>query len=134
MEEERVYNELSHTVVGSSLTSPAAAAAAVHRTRTVSSPVPSARPLSPGLNLGEGVTGSAVGVAAAHLPRPVAARSSRSVSSPVPTPYAAPGVIQVEATATPSRTGLIPNVGVASRRPIVTPPQITPPPSVSKTS
>jgi len=71
MEEERVYNELSHASVG--LTTPNAAAAVVHRTRTVSSPVPvvgglmqgpspqaasipsTSRPLSPGLNYGEGI-------------------------------------------------------------------------------
>ena len=77
MEEERVYNELSHaSQVG--LTTPggpAASAAVVHRTRTVSSPVPvgmscgpspgqagvpgtsmpsTSRPISPGLNYGEG--------------------------------------------------------------------------------
>ncbi len=116
MEEERVYNELTHAVGGNSLTSPAAAAAAaVHRTRTVSSPVPNARPLSPGLNLGEGVTG---GVASAHLPRPVATRGSRSVSSPVPTPALSP-----YAPGGPS----VPVV--PGRRPMATPPQITPPPS-----
>ena len=43
MEEERVYNELSHASgAGGSvnLTTPSAAGVSVHRTRTVSSPVP----------------------------------------------------------------------------------------------
>ena len=45
MEEERVYNEMSsfHNVAGGSVTGSLAAAAhanSVHRTRTVSSPVP----------------------------------------------------------------------------------------------
>ena len=70
MEEERVYNELSHaSAVGLATPTPAG----VHRTRTVSSPVPvmpgpspqggpasipvsTSRPLSPGLNYGEGTS------------------------------------------------------------------------------
>lgn len=82
MEEERVYNELTHAASGptpaqlASLATPTAAAVVAHRTRTVSSPVPviggvanapqgpsptaslptTARPLSPGLNYGEGPT------------------------------------------------------------------------------
>ena len=67
MEEERVYNELSHaSAVG--LATPSSTV--VHRTRTVSSPVPvmpgpspqasipvsTSRPLSPGLNYGEGTS------------------------------------------------------------------------------
>ena len=77
MEEERVYNELSHaSQVGLTTPGGPAAPTVVHRTRTVSSPVPvgmscgpspgqvagppgtsmpsTSRPISPGLNYGEG--------------------------------------------------------------------------------
>ena len=71
MEEERVYNELSHASQAGLTTPGSAASAVVHRTRTVSSPVPvgmscgpspstgtsmpsTSRPISPGLNYGEG--------------------------------------------------------------------------------
>jgi hypothetical protein len=74
MEEERVYNELSHATGPGGLATPTGAQSGVHRTRTVSSPVPvvgglgqtgpspsasitsNSRPLSPGLNYGEGNT------------------------------------------------------------------------------
>ena len=90
MEEERVYNELSHASVSIGGT-PAGPAAVVHRTRTVSSPVPvvggalnpgpspqaappipsTSRPLSPGLNYGEGVARRESGHTPLFTPPPI---------------------------------------------------------------
>lgn len=123
MEEERVYNELSHaSATGSAL---GATPSNIHRTRTVSSPVPvvgglvqgpspqaasipsTSRPLSPGLNYGEGVQRRESGHAPLFTPPPTMIHHGR-----------------VHSLTTPPGTGMT-VVGVPSPSP--PPPSVLPP-------
>ena len=113
MEEERVYNELSHASVG--LTTPTAAV--VHRTRTVSSPVPvmpgpspqasipsTSRPLSPGLNYGEGSQRRESGHAPLFTPPPIMHGRVHSLTTPP-----GPSMVGVPSPSPPPPTVLPPS-------------------------
>merc|ERR1719474_574172 len=156
MEEERVYNELSHASVsvaalaaasGATPSAAAAAAAAVqvHRTRTVSSPVPvvggfvsgpspqaaaaaanipsTSRPLSPGLNYGEGVQRRESGHTPLFTPPPMI-HHGRVYS--LTTPPGAGMVVGVPSPSPPPPTVLPPSGARRGPIPPVTTPHIPP--------
>ena len=134
MEEERVYNEMSssmHNPAAAALP-PAGPAVVAHRTRTLSSPVPgpaaaaaaaaaaSSRPLSPGLNYGEGPVvnkgpGAQAGSQAPH-------RLHHAILTP-------PGVVPSPSPPPPSAARRSLPAGAGSRPfPGATPPPPPPPP------
>ena len=143
MEEERVYNELSHASAGlTGAPSAAAAAAGVHRTRTVSSPVPvmagglasaagpspqaaasipsTSRPLSPGLNYGEGVARRESGHTPLFTPPPIIHHGRvHSLTTPP-----GPGMVVGVPSPSPPPPSVLPPAGPHRRGPI--PPPTTP--------
>jgi len=152
MEEERVYNELSHASValaptpGATPTGPGHAhAVQVHRTRTVSSPVPvvgglnvsgpspqsaasipsTSRPLSPGLNYGDGIQRRESGHTPLFTPPPMIHHGR--VHS-LTTPPGAGLVVGVPSPSPPPPTVLPPSGARHGRGPVppVTTPHIPP--------
>lgn len=142
MEEERVYNELSHASFSGAAAGLGATPVSVHRTRTVSSPVPvvgagglvqgpspqaasipsTSRPLSPGLNYGEGVQRRESGHTPLFTPPPTMIHHGRVHSLTTP-----PGAMVGVPSPSPPPPTVLPPSG-AGRRPIMaTPPHIVPP-------